>query len=172
MLATCSTSAAVSLPSSLSCCCPRPAPRCTRRRLAPIHAGNDQNTDANTSSSATVSEDEARIEALEGQLKKGKGQRAARQIPIRGVTPKQQPSSVSTRAEWKEGKLFPEGWEQMDAFEKVSELYLGQRGLLFWANKVAYASVFVVVGAWVLFRFVGPALGLYKLQGDLTPPPL
>lgn len=88
------------------------------------------------------------------------------------MTPKQQAGSSSTRAEWKEGKLFPEDWEQMDPFEKVTELYLGQRGVLFWANKVAYASVFVLGGAWVLFRFVGPALGLYKLQGDLTPPPL
>jgi hypothetical protein len=82
------------------------------------------------------------------------------------MTPKQQQVDTS-RAEWKEGKLFPEGWEQMSLPEKVAELYLGQRGMLFWANKAAWASVWVVGGAWVLFRFVGPALGLYKLQGDL-----
>lgn len=26
-------------------------------------------------------------------------------------------------------------------------------------------------GAWVIFRFVGPNLGLYTLAGDLQPPP-
>lgn len=172
MLATYSTGLAGSLPRQLCYSGPSSAARCIRRRLGPVHASNDQKTDASPSSSTTVSEDEARIEALQGQLRKGKAQKSARQIPIRGMTPQQQPSSVSTRAEWKEGKLFPEGWQQMDAFEKISELYLGQRGVLFWVNKVAYASVFAVIGAWVLFRFVGPALGLYKLQGDFTPPPL
>lgn len=60
----------------------------------------------------------------------------------------------------------------MDAFEKATELYMGQRGALFWANKLAFAGAWVLGGAWVLFRVVGPALGLYKLSGDLTVPPL
>lgn len=140
--------------------------------VPPLHAGSDSNSETGTSPNATANEDEARIEALENQLRKAKPQKAARQIPIRNMTPKQQASSSSNRAAWKEGQLLPEGWEQMDVFEKVTELYLGQRGVLFWANKVAYASVFVLGGAWVLFRFVGPALGLYKLQGDMSPPPL
>jgi hypothetical protein len=86
------------------------------------------------------------------------------------MTPKQQQVDA-TRAEWKEGKLFPEGWDQMSLPDKVAELYLGQRGMLYWANQAAWASVWVVGGAWVLFRFVGPALGLYTLQGDLLGPP-
>lgn len=117
---------------------------------------------------ANAADEEARIEALEASLRKAKGG-ARRQIPIRNVTPRQQEPS-STRAEWKEGKLFPEGWEQMSLGEKLSELYLGQRGILYWANQAAWWSVCIVGGAWVLFRFVGPALGLYKLDGDLTPP--
>lgn len=172
MLASCSTSSSVAWSGPLTCSCPRPAARCMPGRLAPIHATNDRNADTKPSSSAMVSEDEARIEALENQLKKAKPQKAGRQIPVRNMTAKRQDSSVSPRAEWKEGKLFPEGWEQMDAFDKITELYLGQRGLLFWANKVAYASVFVIIGAWILFRFVGPALGLYKLDGDFAPPPV
>lgn len=36
----------------------------------------------------------------------------------------------------------------------------------------AYASVFVLLGGWIAFRFVGPALGLYKLAGEFAPPPV
>ncbi len=73
-------------------------------------------------------------------------------------------------AEWKEGKLFPEGWDKMDPPQQVYELYTGKRGFLFWANKLSYASLFVIAGAWVLFRFIGPALGLYKLANDIGTP--
>lgn len=72
--------------------------------------------------------------------------------------------------EWKEGQLFPEGWDKMNPFEKAGQLWMGERGLLFWMNKAAYASVFVMGGAWVLFRFVGPALGLYELSNVLSSP--
>jgi hypothetical protein len=72
-------------------------------------------------------------------------------------------SGDSFAAEWKEGQLFPEGWEKMNLFEKFYNAYMGERGLLFWANKFAFGAVFVVIGAWIVFRFVGPAVGLYKL---------
>lgn len=87
------------------------------------------------------------------------------------MTPRQPESAASTRAEWKKGKLFPEGWEQMDAVEKVTELYLGQRGMLFWATELAWKGAIVLGVAWVLFR-IGGAVGLYQLQGDLMMPPV
>ncbi|KAL0928331.1 hypothetical protein M5K25_000206 [Dendrobium thyrsiflorum] len=59
-------------------------------------------------------------------------------------------------------------WEEMRLSEKALELYVGEKGLLFWLNKLAYASIFVVIGGWILFRFVGPSLGLYQLDS----PPL
>ena len=65
-----------------------------------------------------------------------------------------------------EGKLFPEGWDQMPLPQKVSEVYLGQRGMLFWANKAAMASSITVGVLWVLFRLVLPALGIISLPGD------
>uniref|UniRef100_A0A383VJ08 Uncharacterized protein n=1 Tax=Tetradesmus obliquus TaxID=3088 RepID=A0A383VJ08_TETOB len=139
--------------------------RVSSRRLAQCYAA-DNGQEPSPSSSAA--DEEARIEALEARLRKGG---KPRQIPIRNMTRKQEQVDAS-RAEWKEGKLFPEGWEQMPLPDKVAELYLGQRGMLFWANKAAWASVWVVGGAWVLFRFIGPALGLYKLQGDLLGPPV
>eukprot|EP00879_Flechtneria_rotunda_P013436 GHRR01014029.1.p1 GENE.GHRR01014029.1~~GHRR01014029.1.p1 ORF type:complete len:175 (-),score=41.15 GHRR01014029.1:1200-1724(-) len=129
----------------------------------------DRSNESISAPTAVNSQEEARIAALEARMRKGKSKR---QIPIRNMTTKQPEVSSSNRAEWKAGKLFPEGWEEMSLGEKVAELYLGQRGMLFWANKAAWASVWVVGGAWVLFRVVGPALGLYKLQGDLIPPPI
>lgn len=61
-------------------------------------------------------------------------------------------------------------WDEMTLAEKALELYLGEKGVLFWLNKFAYASIFIVVGAWILFRFVGPSLGLYQLESPLLAP--
>ncbi|KAL5199723.1 hypothetical protein ABZP36_020926 [Zizania latifolia] len=61
-------------------------------------------------------------------------------------------------------------WEEMDLAEKAVELYVGEKGLLFWLNKFAYASIFIMVGAWILFRFVGPSIGLYQLDAPPLPP--
>ncbi len=36
----------------------------------------------------------------------------------------------------------------------------------------AFAMVFVVIGGWIVFRFVGPATGLYSLKSGLTDIPL
>lgn len=47
---------------------------------------------------------------------------------------------------------------------------MGKRGFLFWANKAALASIFTIIAAWVAFRFIGPALGLYQLADDLPSP--
>ncbi|KAJ8443620.1 hypothetical protein Cgig2_019602 [Carnegiea gigantea] len=43
-------------------------------------------------------------------------------------------------------------WEEMTLSEKAVELYMGEKGLLFWVNKFAYASIFIVIGGWILFR--------------------
>ncbi|GLU19775.1 hypothetical protein SLE2022_360020 [Rubroshorea leprosula] len=62
----------------------------------------------------------------------------------------------------------PKKWEEMSVAEKAMELYMGEKGLLFWLNKFAYASIFIMIGAWIFFRFVGPAINLYQLDS----PPL
>ncbi|KAL4366793.1 hypothetical protein GQ457_05G012460 [Hibiscus cannabinus] len=64
----------------------------------------------------------------------------------------------------------PKKWEEMSMREKALELYVGEKGLLFWLNKFAYASIFIVIGAWIVFRFVGPALNLYQLDSAPLPP--
>ncbi|KAK4758765.1 hypothetical protein SAY87_020066 [Trapa incisa] len=64
----------------------------------------------------------------------------------------------------------PKKWEEMSLGEKATELYVGEKGLLFWLNKFAYASIFIMIGAWIMFRFVGPALNLYQLDSNPLPP--
>lgn len=76
-----------------------------------------------------------------------------------------------SKGRWREGQLFPDGWDEMDPGQKAYQLWAGKRGVLFWANKAAYASVFIVVAGWILFRFVGPALGLYQLSNDFSSAP-
>ena len=53
---------------------------------------------------------------------------------------------------------------------QVYQLYMGERGLVFWANKAALASIVFLIVAWIAFRFLGPALGLYQLQQDFSTP--
>ncbi|KAD7117690.1 hypothetical protein E3N88_04958 [Mikania micrantha] len=65
-------------------------------------------------------------------------------------------------------EMVKKDWESMTVAEKAMELYVGEKGLLFWINKFAYASIYIIIGVWILFRFVGPALNLYQLDA----PPL
>ncbi|MCO5561030.1 hypothetical protein L7F22_014651 [Adiantum nelumboides] len=69
-----------------------------------------------------------------------------------------------------ERKPPPKDWESMTLAEKAWDLYVGEKGALFWLNKAAYAAIFVVVGGWIVFWFVGPALNLYQLDSPLLPP--
>ena len=71
---------------------------------------------------------------------------------------------------WKEGQLLPEGWDQMDLPTKLYQLYMGERGFMFWSGKAALASTIFLAVAWVAFRVVGPALGLYQLASDFQQP--
>ena len=54
---------------------------------------------------------------------------------------------------------------------QVTELYTGKRGLLFWMGKVTYALIFILIGGWIVFRFVLPGLGVLELQNGLDSPP-
>ena len=74
-------------------------------------------------------------------------------------------------APWREGKLLPDDWDRMDSARKLTELYLGQRGAIFWVNKLAFGACISVVVGWIVFRFVGPALGLYELKESFSSPP-
>jgi len=73
----------------------------------------------------------------------------------------------SNMREWKEGELLPDGWEELNTKDKAWELYAGERGALYWANRIALAASIAMGVAWVFFRFVGPQFGLYELKSTL-----
>jgi hypothetical protein len=54
----------------------------------------------------------------------------------------------------------------MDPVEKATELYLGERGILYWSTQLTIGGLVLLVVAWVGFRFLGPAFGLYSLEND------
>eukprot|EP00252_Welwitschia_mirabilis_P016637 TRINITY_DN367_c0_g1_i1.p1 TRINITY_DN367_c0_g1~~TRINITY_DN367_c0_g1_i1.p1 ORF type:complete len:172 (+),score=22.72 TRINITY_DN367_c0_g1_i1:184-699(+) len=80
---------------------------------------------------------------------------------------KHKAASVSLSSETETKK---ESSKEKSLLQKAVEIYLGEKGILFWLNKISYSSIFVVIGAWILFRFVGPSLGLYNLQSPLLEP--
>jgi hypothetical protein len=112
-------------------------------------------------------DEESRLEALESSLRARKG---AVKTPSSSQPTNNDARKVPGTAEWKEGQLFPEGWEDMDPFQKATELYLGKRGFLFWSTKLALGGVVFLVAAWIAFRFIGPSLGLYQLVNDISTP--
>lgn len=67
-------------------------------------------------------------------------------------------------------KAKPKKWDDMSLQEQAWELYIGEKGALFWLNKLAYASIYLIIGGWIVFRFIGPALGWYELDSPLLPP--
>lgn len=122
-------------------------------------------------------DEESRLEALESSLRARKGAVKAPSSSSSDINGNagasgsgQSNRKVPGTAEWKEGQLFPEGWEDMDPLQKVTELYLGKRGFLFWSTKLALGGVVFLVVAWIAFRFLGPALGLYQLVNDISTP--
>ena len=126
-------------------------------------AGGDTNSD---NSPAQIDE-ESRLEALEASMRAKRG--GSKRTNDQATTPATA-SSSGAMAEWKEGSLFPEGWEEMDALQKAKELYLGKRGFLFWSTKLSLAGVILLAVAWIAFRFIGPSIGLYTLTNDLNTP--
>jgi len=83
-------------------------------------------------------------------------------------------SSPNSSVKWEEGSVFPEGWEEMDLKQKVVQGLYGERGFLYWLNWLSYRLVFVMIGGWITFRFIGPALHLYNLTNpfDISQVPL
>lgn len=113
--------------------------------------------------SKSQDDSESRLAELESRARKGKGpQPISRAFPEARTEMKQ--------VVWNEGELLPEGWDQMDPLEKATQLYMGERGVLFWLNKAAFASVFIIAGLWIVFRFIGPAVGLYELSNGPVQP--
>ena len=155
-----------------------PTPPACAREATPIQVlSQGENTNGSQQQTQTV---ETSSKEPEGARKRKGKSKKRQQEPVIVRRPQAQAqqqqqagSSTSTSgfAEWREGELLPRGWDKMNPVQKATELYAGKRGALFWANKVAWASLFIIGGAWILFRIVGPVTGLYTLKNDLLSPP-
>lgn len=112
---------------------PVASPFQSRPRLAlPLRAAPERPGSEQASTSTSAADAEAKLERLEAAIRgKAPAQPAAaskkRVIPIKGMTNavNKTDSQYENMAEWKEGQLFPEGWERMSAFQKAVEIYLG-----------------------------------------------
>ena len=122
---------------------------------------------------------EADIESLEARLGIGRKGREAKTQPTASTQAdpaqaRQRQADAAKKVEWKEGSLTPEGWNAMNVTEKVVQGLWGEKGFLYWLNYLSYRLIFVMIGGWILFRFVGPAMGIYQLTNpfDLSTVPI
>ena len=110
---------------------------------------------------AKPDENESRMEFLE---RKAKGKMTTDDMETMAAARALAKQVEDNVVVWKEGQLFPEKWDQMDNFQKANQLYMGERGFIFWINKAAYASAIGIGVVWIAFRVIGPATGLYKID--------
>eukprot|EP00899_Mesostigma_viride_P003063 jgi/Mesvir1/12758/Mv22822-RA.1 len=104
---------------------------------------------------STEEEVESSIEEMEQRLKLGK--RKAKEN--KGIPAGEKPLPVKPK----------KNWDDMTGSEKLTELYLGEKGFLYWLNQLAWYAIIGMVVLWALFRFVGPQFGLFDLQSPLEP---
>ncbi|KAL3631398.1 hypothetical protein CASFOL_024382 [Castilleja foliolosa] len=123
------------------------------RFLVIIRSSRDDNNNIDLNASPPVGPSITPPQTVEIRFKRGSRRRKKQE---------QDSSGDKTPA-----KKVQKDWDSMTLSEKAVELYVGEKGALFWLNKFAYASIYIVIGGWILFRFVGPALNLYQLD---TPP--
>ncbi|MFS7896494.1 hypothetical protein Hanom_Chr00s004869g01726071 [Helianthus anomalus] len=126
----------------------------------PLHlTRNSSNDSSNNTASDDTSSASSSPQPVQIKFKRGARRKTRR---------KQESGSNDNAITMMKKEVVKKDWEEMTVTEKALELYVGEKGLLFWINKFAYASIYIIIGAWILFRFVGPALNLYQLDA----PPL
>jgi hypothetical protein len=156
------------LPPGVLHCSSKPTVRHARRLGRAPNAASDGGSSGESSPAATdpsTTTDTPKPAGVKNRLRaRNQSRRAQLDAPPEVVaTPKKKKAAPR-----RESPRAPKKWEEMSLAEKALELYVGEKGMLFWLNKFAYASIFIMAGAWILFRFVGPSLGLYQLDA----PPL
>jgi hypothetical protein len=128
-----------------------------QRRMFVVRAADNDNETGERS----VADVEADVEAVEARL--GLGRRARKQQAGSGGNQ----ATKSAVAPAKKAKK----WDDMSLAEKAWSLYIApEKGILFWLNKLAYGAIFAIIGGWIIFRFIGPALGWYELDAPLLSP--
>lgn len=128
---------------------------------------------------ATGADGDESIEALEARLKTKRNQPTTG-----GASPSGSSSSSSTNpafgyldtaakrnrvrpgangqlAMWEQD---PAAWEETPALERAWTVWTGEKGWMYWMNQASLYGAGALAFVWVLFRFIGPAIGLYTLN--------
>lgn len=58
----------------------------------------------------------------------------------------------------------PAAWEETPAMERAWTVWTGEKGWMYWMNQASLYGAGALAFFWVLFRFIGPAIGLYTLN--------
>ena len=108
---------------------------------------------------AAVPEDEEGLSSIELMERRVKGKRSKPKEGYFDSYPTKQ--SDEPLGLW---ETDPAAWDAKPALEKAWSAWSGEPGMMFWMNKGSYWGAGVLAFIWVLFRLVGPALGLYQLN--------
>ena len=108
---------------------------------------------------AAVPEDEEGLSSIELMERRVKGKRSK---PKEGYFD----SYPTKRSDEPLGlwETDPDAWDAKPALEKAWSAWSGEPGMMYWMNKGSYWGAGILAFIWVLFRLVGPALGLYQLN--------
>ena len=132
-----------------------PVARRRRRRRSTRGAGDDASGGAPSASSPAAAGQES-IEAIEARLKGRRSKPKEGYFDSYPTKPSDEPLGL-----W---ETDPAAWDAKPGFEKLWSAWSGEPGMMYWMNRGAWFGAAALAFAWVLFRLVGPALGLYQLN--------
>lgn len=58
----------------------------------------------------------------------------------------------------------PAAWDERAGGERAWAVWTGEKGWMYWMNQASLYGAGGLAFFWVVFRFVGPAIGLYQLN--------
>ena len=117
--------------------------------------GGDASGGAPSASSPAAAGQES-IEAIEARLKGRRSKPKEGYFDSYPTKPSDEPLGL-----W---ETDPAAWDAKPGFEKLWSAWSGEPGMMYWMNRGAWFGAAALAFAWVLFRLVGPALGLYQLN--------
>jgi len=122
---------------------------------APGGGPGDDASGAPSASSPEAAGQES-IEAIEARLKGRRSKPKEGYFDSYPTKPSDEPLGL-----W---ETDPAAWDAKPGFEKLWSAWSGEPGMMYWMNRGAWFGAAALAFAWVLFRLVGPALGLYQLN--------
>ncbi|RWR81744.1 endoglucanase 2-like protein isoform X1 [Cinnamomum micranthum f. kanehirae] len=123
------------------------------RLIPPLQALNtNDNNSSNSNDASQNPPTPSTPQTVQIRIRRGSRKRARQQQDMNSNSTSTSTSSLSGS---RPSPSPPKDWDSMTIGEKAVELYVGEKGLLFWLNKFAYASIFVIIGCMDSFSVRG-----------------